>query len=179
MEIRAQLNDESYTPEGKQRLCFTLEHKVDTADLNGKDIRLIVKEWKDKRSLQANRLMWSCIGKIAKAINSDKDSVHDIELKRYGVFTYQLFIPEAVDTFIRAWEGVCEKKGLVSVNGKDAEQVLVVYPSRVYDTREFHHLLEGIISDMKDMGLQTPEEERIEMAMKEYEEAKPWQAKAS
>ena len=43
---------------------------------------------RERRSLDANALLWLCLGKIADALRSDKWEVYLQMLKRYGKFTY-------------------------------------------------------------------------------------------
>ena len=48
------------------------------------------------------------------------------------------------------------QKNFIDINGKKAVQMLCYFGSSTYDTKEFTHLLDGIISEMKEMGLETP-----------------------
>ena len=50
----------------------------------------------------------------------------------------------------------CEVIGKVTVNGQEAVQMLCSFGSSTYNTKEFSHLLDGVISEMKEMGLETP-----------------------
>lgn len=176
MQSRCRLIDHNFSPQGRMRLTFELEEKRDINDLMDTDVRLTAEKWREKRSLQANRMMWACLGELAAAMRSTKDEVHDIMLARYGAFTMQQIRPqEAVLTVLRVvWEGIVEDKGIVYVNGEKWRQVLMIYPSRYYDTKAFSRLLEGIIDEMHQCGLETPEEARVREAMEQYEKEKPW-----
>lgn len=100
-------------------------------------------------------------------------------LSRYGAFTYQIIKPAALERLQLVWEGIVEDKGEIYVDGVQGRQVLMIYPSRYYDTKEFSRLLDGIISEMKECGLETPEEEDFRLAMEEYERLKPWESQSS
>ena len=181
MRAICKLIDHSFSPEGKMRLTVELDEKRDIADLIDKVLDLELKIYREKRSLQANRMMWACIGELAAAIHSDKDAVHDLMLRRYGTYTYQIIKPQTavLERFRAIWEGVVEDKGQIYADGIDGRQILLIYPSRYYDTKEFSRLLDGIISEMKEAGIETPEEQRIREAMEEYERMKPWQNQSS
>ena len=128
-----------------------------------------VKEHKDKRSNNANRLLWACLGRIAKALKTDSWSVYMQMLKRYGTFTYICVKPSAVEGVKRQWRE-CEEIGELTIKGKKAVQLLCYYGSSTYNTQEFSEFLESVMSEMEEMNIPTPREEEIERALKQWEE---------
>ena len=123
-----------------------------------------VKPYRKKRSLNANNLLWKCIGDIASEMRMDKWEVYLMMLKRYGKFTYICVLPEAVDSVKKQWRE-CEEIGELDVNGTRAVQMLCYFGSSTYDTKEFSVLLDGVISEMQEMGLDTPIDEEIRRAL--------------
>lgn len=180
MRSRCNLIDHSFSPDGKMRITLELEERRDIADLAEKVLDLDLKVYREKRSLQANRLFWHCIGELAKYMRADKDEIHDLMLRRYGTFTYQIIKPkkEVFDRLAQCWEGIIEDRGEIYNNGIHGRQILMIYPSRFYNTEEFSRLLDGVLDDMKQAGIETPEEARIKAALEEYEEAKPWKSQS-
>ncbi len=134
------------------------------------DILFEIKEHKEKRSLNANRLLWHCLDQIAKAMipPQDKWDVYLMMLKRYGKFTYICVKPNVVDAMKKQWRE-SEVIGHVDINGQDSVQMLCYFGSHTYDTKEFSVLLDGIISEMVEMGLKTPREEELERALERWE----------
>lgn len=128
-----------------------------------------VKEHKDKRSNNANRLLWVCLGRIAKALKTDSWSVYMQMLKRYGTFTYICVKPSAVEGVKKQWRE-CEEIGELTIKGKRAVQLLCYYGSSTYNTQEFSEFLESVMSEMEEMNIPTPREEEIERALKQWEE---------
>ena len=181
MESICRIIDHSFSPAGKMRITLELSEKRDIANLMEKDLDMSLKIFRNKRTLEANRLMWKCIGELAKVMRTTKDEIHDIMLQRYGTYTYQLIKPQEhiLERLRWGWEGLVEDKGIIYVNGQESRQVLMIYPSRYYDTSEFWRLTEGIIDEMRQCGLETPKEARIREAMEEYERIKPWQNQSS
>lgn len=167
MEVRAQLNDVSFGVDGKQRLCFTLDHRVDTSKLTG-DVLLKAVKWRNKRSLNANGLLWDCLERIADALHGDKWLVYLMMLKRYGKFSYAIVRPEAVQAMRDSWRET-EVLGEIDVNGEKGVQLLCYYGSSTYDTKEFSRLLDGVISEMQEMGIPTPMQEDLDRALKNWE----------
>lgn len=128
-----------------------------------------VKEHKDKRSNNANRLLWACLGRIAKALKTDSWSVYMQMLKRYGTFTYICVKPSAVEGVKKQWRE-CEEIGELTIKGKKAVQLLCYYGSSTYNTQEFSEFLDSVMSEMEEMNIPTPRQEEIERALKQWEE---------
>ena len=124
-------------------------------------------EHKQKRSLNANALLWHCLGEIANALNTDKWEVYLQMLKRYGKYTYICVKPNVVDSVKKQWRE-CEVLGDIEINGQKAVQMLCYFGSSTYDSKEFSILLNGVISEMEEMGLVTPESEELERIMEQW-----------
>lgn len=125
-------------------------------------------EHKDKRSKRANGLLWECIGQLAVALMTDKWTVYLRMLKRYGAYEYICVKPKAVNTIRRLWREI-EVVGELTINGQKAVELLCYHGSHTYNTQEFSHLLNGVISEMKEIGIPTPQEQELERAISEWE----------
>lgn len=170
MNFTAKIKDIGRTLEGS--LTLTLESPEislkEVAELSEQDkITVEMKRYKQKRSLDANALMWVCLQKIAEKLKTDKWSVYLRMLKRYGQFTYICVKPCAVDSFKKMWRE-CEEIGEVNINGEKATQLLCYFGSSQYDTQEFSFLLDGIISEMKEMDIEIPCSEDMRRLMEEW-----------
>lgn len=133
--------------------------------------KLVVKaeKWKKKRSLDANAMLWACLSDIAKAMNPpvDKWEVYLQMLKRYGKFTYICVKPNAVEAMKAQWRE-CEVVGDININGSEAVQMLCYFGSSTYDSKEFSVLLEGVVSEMKEMGLTPPPSGDMKRALEQW-----------
>lgn len=140
------------------------------SSLEGKDLDIKASQHREKRSLDANALMWHCIGEIAKSLNPPRDKweIYIESLRKYGKYTYVLLSEKAVETFKQLWRET-EVVGEVDVNGRKAVQLLCYYGSSTYDTKEFSVLLDGIIEDMKDLGLNPPLPSDIKRSLEIWE----------
>ena len=152
-------------------VTFELDDNTDVeqiSNLINKDLDIIVKVHREKRSNDANALLWLAIGRIANSIDADKWDVYLQMLKRYGKFTYICVKPEAVEEVKKQWRET-EIVGEVEINGKKAIQLLCYYGSSTYNTKEFSVLLEGVVSEMKEMGLETPQPHEIKESLDYWE----------
>ena len=135
--------------------------------LKDKVLSIKVKEFKESRSDRQNRLLWECIGQIASELRTDKWDVYLKMLRRYGKFTYICVIPEAVEEIKKQWRE-CEELGEVNINGRKSVQLLCYFGSSTYDKKEFSVLMDGVISEMKEMGLTTPSERELEQVIESW-----------
>lgn len=127
-----------------------------------------LKKYVNGRSLNANRLLWHCIGELANTFQRDKWQLYLEYLKRFGQFRYVVVKPEAVEDLQRHWRE-CEVVGDCQVNGQKGVQMLCYFGSSTYNTHEFSMLLDGVISEMEACGLETPTSEEMRRTLKEWE----------
>lgn len=154
---------------GNWTLTFETQTLPSLSDISGGNaLDITAKRHRAKRSRNANALLWECIGRMAKALNADKWDVYLQMLKRYGEFTYVCVKPKAVEMLKKQWRE-CEELGPIMVNGVAAVQLLCYYGSSTYDVHQFSVLLDGVISEMKEMGLEAPGEEYLTAALKQWE----------
>ena len=135
-----------------------------------KDCKLSIKavKYRKKRSLDANALLWHCLGEIASSLQADKWDIYLQMLKRYGKYTYICVKPNMVDAVKAQWRE-SEVIGEVNINGSEAIQMLCYFGSSTYNTKDFSVLLEGVISEMKEMELETPLSEDMKRALEEWD----------
>lgn len=147
---------------GKLLMTFLVDAQ-NVEDLEG-ELDLIFEKHREHRSKNANALLWECIGKIASALETDKWDIYLKMLKRYGQFTYIIAKKTAVEAVKKQWRE-SEELGEIDIHGEAAVQMLCYYGSSTYDTKQFHELLEGVKSEMKEIGIPTPDDEQIERAI--------------
>lgn len=124
------------------------------------DLDISFSRHRNRRSIDANAFLWACLGEIARAINSDTWSIYLYMLERYGKFTHILVKPEAVEQVRQVWREtkiVGEKDGMI--------QMLCFFGSSTYNTKEFSQLLDGVVSEMKEMHLETPPDEEMKQLL--------------
>ena len=131
-------------------------------------LKIKATKYREKRSLDANALLWACLGEIAQSIRADKWEIYLQMLKRYGQYTYICVKPNMVDAVKAQWRE-SEVVGEITINGQKAVQMLCYFGSSTYDTKQFSVLLDGVISEMAEMGLQTPPSEEMRRALEQWE----------
>lgn len=159
---------------GQFNITFSVNEPAAISEVNSiKDCEKLSIEavkFRNKRSLDANALLWLCLGQIAATMNPpvDKWEVYLEMLKRYGKYTYICVKPTVVDAVKAQWRE-SEVIGEIDINGKKAVQMLCYFGSSTYNTKEFSVLLEGVISEMAEMEIPTPTSQEMERALKQWE----------
>lgn len=173
MELIGKIKDFVMNPiTRKHSITFELEdgdiRDIITPYYSADRLAIKVSQYRQKRSLDANGLLWACLGEMAQVLRTDKWDVYLQELKRYGQYTYVVVNPCAVEQLKARWRE-SEEVGKINVNGREGVQMLMYYGSSTYNSKEFSVLLDGVISDMKDLGLQPPPSEDMRRALERLE----------
>ena len=142
---------------GKPTLTLEVNERNDfemlVDEMRDKDkLSIEVKPYREKRSLNANAYAWTLIGKIADAVRAGKDEIYLKLLKRYGqseIVSVRSHIP--VENYFKYFEAAGESK----LNGKDFTHYRVYKGSSEFDTREMSIFIDGVVSEAKDLGIQT------------------------
>jgi hypothetical protein len=122
--------------------------------LKGKELLVEIKQYRYKRSLDANAYMWVLLSKMAEALHTTKDELYLVALERYGVFTHVVVKPNVVDRVKAEWRTVREL-GEVTINGQKGIQLQCFFGSSTYDTKEMSVLIDGVVSEAKELGIET------------------------
>ena len=152
---------------GQFQITFSINEASAINEINNiKDCqKLSIKAVKhrERRSLDANAYLWVLLQKMAEALDRDKWGLYLEMLGEHGVFTHIIVKPHMVEKVKEEWRTVKEL-GEVCVNGTTGIQLQCYFGSSTYNTKEMSVLIDGVVSEAKEMGIETlPEEELIRM----------------
>lgn len=150
---------------------ISFEVKAEAEDIEkyfDRELDIEFKQHRNRRSLDANALLWACLGEIAKALKSDSWSVYLYMLQRYGKYTYILVKPEAVEGVKAVWRET-KVVGETKRGGEHMIEMLCYFGSSTYDSKEFSILLNGVIAEMREMHLETPPSDEMKRLIEEME----------
>lgn len=130
-----------------------------------------VKEYHEKRSLTANSYYWVLLRDLAGRLRTSKDELHEIMLKRYGQYLRDkegniVCVAVSPDTRMQDFDGHFEYEGPF----RGYARYKVLRGSRTYDSKEFSILLDGLISECHEVGIDTMTPDEI-ARLKGYEKA--------
>lgn len=114
-----------------------------------------------KRSLNANAYLWVLCEQIASKLNTDKDSIYKIMLERYGGFYTISLKSEFVNV---AMQDIPYYKvlGTSILNDTEFTHLQIYAGSHTYDTMQMKRLLDGVIQEAKDLGIDTIPQNQVE-----------------
>lgn len=124
-------------------------------------------EKRAKRSLDANAYCWVLCQKIAEAVGSiTKEEVYRRAVRGSGQFEIIPIREDALEAFIRKWNG--RGTGWIAEKQDDSKlpgyvRVIAYYGSSVYDTREMSVLLDYIVDEAKQLGIETATPDELEL----------------
>lgn len=111
-----------------------------------------VKPYRQKRSLNANSYAWVLINEIANRLRTSKDEVYQEMLKRYGQSKVISVLSEIdISRFVKYYEEI----GKGHVEGKEFTHYRCFIGSSEYDSREMAILIDGIVGEAQELGIDT------------------------
>ena len=118
-----------------------------------------VKKHKEKRSLNANAYAWTLITKIADALRTSKEECYLEMLKRYGQSEIVSVLSQIdVSGYFKYYEPLAT----ATLQGKEFTHYKIYKGSSEYDTREMSILIDGIVSEAKELEIDTIPPNEIE-----------------
>lgn len=130
-----------------------------------------IKEYKSRRSLNANSYAWVLCREIAKKMHITKEDVYKKVIIEMGDFEVVPVKEVAVNRFVSAW---CKKGiGWICEVGESKlegyKNITLYYGSSVYDTKQMSLLIEKLVEDAKALGIVTLDELEINRMLEDYE----------
>ena len=150
---------------GQWNITFTINEASAINEVNNiqscEKLSIKAIKHRNKRSLDANAYCWVILQKIAEVLHQDKWNVYLEMLGKYGVFTHIIVKPNVVDKVKEEWRTVKEL-GEVSVNGMTGIQLQCYFGSSTYNTKEMSVLIDGIVYEAKELGIETLPPDELE-----------------
>lgn len=119
-----------------------------------------IKEKRKKRSLSQNAYAWELITQIGNILRKSKEEIYLDMLKDYGqsevVSILSSINPEG---YFKYYEEI----GTGIVNDKEFTHYKIFKGSSEFDSREMGIFIDGIISECKDLGIETMTPEQISL----------------
>ena len=183
MEYKAELLDISRDwKTGKTRLLFLSDGKPEEAEKYiGKKLRLKAVEWKEKRSLDANAYYWVLLTKLAVFLEVSASYLHNFMLRLcaypvlYDGKKVYLVLPDTDETEKKVMEEenyhikpTSEVK--MGRDGKMYRTYFLLRGSSTYDTAEMSCLINHLVNECKDAGIETLPQAELERMMIAYDE---------
>lgn len=172
--MKAQIKDLTIGLDGRQILALSTKEDMRPMFDNLKDkvLSVEIKEYRERRSLDANAYAWKLMSKLAEELTAEaqgdiaysKDDVYLLMLQKYGQGGIVKIRNKDKNNILRELKYWEEHEKL---NEENAGYYRIWVGSSNYDSKEMSLFLNGIIADCKELGIQTETPEEIAR----YEEA--------
>ena len=147
---------------GKPVVLLRVEENLDGIDdLTGKRLRIDLKEFKEKRSRDANAYFHVLVDKIAQKQGISNSFVKNHLLAEYGQRYYVdgrvliYCLPDILDVSEDATNHFAITDRTLYMNGQLYREYELVRGSHTYNTKEMSRLIDGTVQEAKDLGIET------------------------
>ena len=170
---------------GKFLLTYEVEKDMsrEIEQLMDQVLAITTKIYRKKRSLDANAYYWQLITKLAEASGISKPRAHNMMLRRYGqteeVDDHLIYVvvPDDDEGECKALEAetyhikpTTEVK--ISNDGTPFRTYIMLRGSSTYNTAEMSRLIDGLVSECRDVGIETLPPQEMERMMRMYEQSR-------
>lgn len=176
MEVKGRIKDIAKDIlTGKYIISFAVDNLEDAELLKETDIKLVVKKWRNKRSLDANAYFWALVDKLAALLKIPKEELYRGYIRNIGGNSETICIQNrAVDRLIDGWQhngtGWITETFESKIDG--CTNVILYYGSSTYDTEQMSRLIDSVVQDCKAVGIETMTPQELDNLMKVWENQK-------
>jgi hypothetical protein len=136
-------------------------------------LKITAIQYREKRSLNANAYCWKLIGEIASILRTSDKEVYETMLQRYGTNATDadgniitISVPSKID--IKNADIHCVFIGKGYVGEKEFNHYRLIKGSSMYDTKEMSILIDGVVSECKELGIETLTPDILDRMKKEW-----------
>lgn len=118
----------------------------------------VLKEYRKKRSLDANAYCWVLIDKIASALGQTKETVYREAIRSIGGNSETVCVKEEAANAIRqSWErnGMGWITDSVPSKLPGCVNVVLYFGSSTYNTKQMSDLINAVVQDAQALGIET------------------------
>lgn len=130
-----------------------------------------VGKFRKRRSLDANAYAWVLIGKIAEKTNIPTTDVYRAAIKEVGGnYDVACVQDKAVEAMCDAWHkmGLGWQTDTTPSKIEGCTNVVLYYGSSTYDTPQMSRLINIIVQDCAELGIETRSQEEIESLLSSW-----------
>ena len=166
----------------KTAVTIEIDARPDEVEkLNDKDLTVVMKEYKENRSLNANRFYWDFLTQLADKMNVSNPFMHNQLLRRYGQLEIvddemvYLVLPDTDEGAKKADEAETfhikpTSETRLGKDGKMYRTYIMLRGSRSFNTKEMSRLINGLVDECKQVGIDTTSMEEFERMVELYDE---------
>ena len=160
METKCKYHSLQFTVDGTQLLTLAIQgdFRPYIEEFADKELKAEIKPFKAKRSISANAYAFVLIDKLAEKLRISPKEVYRNAIRNIGgvsdVVCCQNF---AVEDFCRKWEnkGLGWQTETLESKIDGCTNIVCYYGSSTYDSKQMSSLINNIVQDCKEQGIET------------------------
>ena len=125
---------------------------------DGKTYTVTVKEHRERRSLDANAYCWVLLDKLAEKLSISKTEIYRKFIRNIGGNSETVCVLEkAADKLCDGWEhnGIGWQTERIPSKIEGCVNVILYYGSSTYDSKQMSRLIDMVVDECKDHGIET------------------------
>jgi hypothetical protein len=130
-----------------------------------------IKQRRPKRSNNANAYMWALLTEMAEVLSKESpqtpEEIYFEMLKKYGQRETISVLSDGAETVERAYPYL-EQFGESWLNKKLYYHYHIYIGSSQYDTKEMSRLIDGVVSEARELGIETATPEELSLLKSEW-----------
>lgn len=137
----------------------------------GKVYDVEIKEHREKRSLDSNAYAWLLIDRLAEKLRIPKTEIYRRYIREIGGNNETVCVTaEAADKLRSGWEhnGLGWQTDTMSSKLPGCVRVVLYYGSSTYDTAQMSRLIDLIVQDCREQGIETLPPDKLAGMMEEW-----------
>ena len=163
IDMIGKLKDLTMNRDGTQNITVTISEDFREAfdELKDKDIKIEIKKYSERRSLNANSYLWALCSEIAKKVSKvSKDGKLEIykdAIRAKGEFEPLLIREEAVEIFVSRWSDKGDGWFVDIIDDyKPGYKVIhAYYGSSTYDSLSMSRIIDYVVMLAEEQGIPT------------------------
>ena len=149
----------------------TIEQIIQYLFKQDKTKKYEVKEYKEKRSLDANAFTWCLLEKLQDKLHIPKEEIYRDLIKNIGSYEVVPIKNEAVDRFRQAWS----KNGLGWITEttksklKGYTNVLAYYGTSIYNKSEMSRFIDLLVQECEQLDIEVKSQAEINSLLESWD----------
>lgn len=159
------LIDLSFSRNRKQRITVEVnrDFREEFDRLKDVDVDIEIKKHYKSRSKNANSYMWCLCDELGKVLGITKEEVYKEQIRKVGVFRAVALDKSVAGTIFTAWRRIGTGWVVEELyEESDKVHALLYYGSSTYNTAQMSRLIDSLVEDCKEYGIETMTPNEIE-----------------
>lgn len=164
-----------FTANGNPIITLELNEKVPALkmvdELHNEKLTIKIAKFKQKRSLDANAYCWTLISRLAEKLNIPKTDIYRDAIKEIGGNSDTVCVQDkAVQSLCDGWQrnGIGWQTETMPSKLQGCTNVVLYYGSSTYDTAQMSRLINNIVEECQQQGIETRSPEEIDSLLHQW-----------